>query len=167
MAKKSYSDIFREFFNGNKYLPSGELNPNYNPKWGLKLGTYFKQAEELKPFYESLLAGSKTEKPREYLVSGMLFGKSQFQYKELEASIKAAGITDARQRAIDLARMDSLINETANMEAVTVGKKVVQPPIYYAELYAEGKISRQEFFDAVKDFEKSSEAYIVGGYGKD
>lgn len=167
---KSYGEILRTQLGGVKYLPSGELNPNYNPKWGLAKGAVLSQARSYAKQRELFIPRSATENPIEYIATGILAGKSQYQFKEIENELK--GVADARTRAVDISRLSTLINSTLNMDSIEYkhkldGKEITEtlyPPYYYAELYAQGQISRQEFFDYIEAWKSQSEPFQQNAY---
>ena len=172
MANKSYADIIREQLHGNKYLETGEVNPDYDKFWGLKKGKYVAQAKAYAKQRDIFIPQSTTEKPIEFITTGLISEKSQYQFRDIEKELGSN--VNKREVAVDLARMSNLINETANMDSIQYkhkdesGREVVDeimPPWYYAEQYAEGKISRQEFFDYVKIWEENSSAYLHSAYG--
>lgn len=166
MAKTSYENLIRRALQGNKYLDSGELNPNYNPKWGLAKGRYINIARSYAKNKELFIETSKTENPIEFIATGIISGKAQYQFRELEERIKGIEAeTDARTRAVDVSRLESLINSSLNMEAIQLKDETIYTPAYYAEKYLNGEISRQQFFDYIEKFKTNSQAYLQGAYG--
>ena len=165
MDKMSYDDIIQRALHGNKYLDSGELNPNYNPQWGLAKGRYINMARAYAKNKELFLETSKTEHPIEFIATGIITGKSQYQFRELEERIKGIEAeTDARTRAVDVSRLESLINSTLNMEAIQLKDETIYTPSYYAEKYLNGEISRQQFFEYIEKFKNNSQSYLQAAY---
>ena len=166
MEKTSYNTLIRRALHGNKYLDSGELNPQYNPKWGLAKGRYMNIARAYAKNKELFIETSKTENPVEFIATGIITGKSQYQFRELEERINGIEAeTDARTRAVDVSRLESLINSSLNMEAIQLKDETIYTPAYYAEKYLNGEISRQQFFDYIEKFKTNSLAYLQGAYG--
>lgn len=175
MAQKSYADIIREQLHGNKYLETGEVNPNYDRYWGLKKGSIKAQAKAYAKEKDIFIPQSTTDKPIEFIMTGIISEKSQYQFMDIEEGLGKN--VNRRQVAVDIARMSNLIEKTSDMDAIEYKHKdengnevteMIMPPWYYAEQYAEGKISRQEFFDYVEiwKFGGNNTRYINDAYGK-
>lgn len=167
MPKKPYKDLIREAFHGNKFLETGEINPQYDKYWGLKYGRYYKQAKELLSYDKDLfLAKSTTQEPLEYAVMGMVWEKAQYQFRSIEQDIKQYNkehnleLDDARTRAVDLARLQEFLSTykkygSAVIKDEKTGKEItVRNPNYYAKRYKEAKITREDFFEKIKQWQK-------------
>lgn len=172
---QDYNSIIRKQLHGNKYLDSGELNPAYDRQWGLKKGRVMSQARSYAKQRDLFIPKSTTASPIEYIATGILADKSQYGFKEIKRTLMEKGISDSLTRSVDLSVMGKLIEQTSDLPAVDIkynvnGQEVtetIQNPSYYAKLYAEGVISRQDFFDYVKKWEDNSTAYQLNAYGTD
>lgn len=173
MSKSSYDEILRKSLGGNKFLSTGEINPNYNPKWGLEKGRILSMARSYAKSQSLFIEGSKTEKPIEFIATGIAQEKAQYQFRQLEKDIKGyTSETDARTRAVDVSRLENLINSTINARPVEYSydengiavHETIYSPAYYAELYLEGKITREQFFRYIYIWEHNSNEYLYKAY---
>lgn len=170
MAKESYNDLIRKALHGEKYI-NGQLNPLYNPKWGLRKGAYLSTARSYTKEQKLFIGTSTTEHPTEFIELGIIREKAQYQFRELEKEIKGyTSETDARTRAVDVSRLAEFITKhsgKAPIDITPVGqteKEYVDNPAVTADLYLRGEISREEFMRRIKLFQKNDEEYRNTAY---
>ena len=170
MANDSYNELIRKALHGEKYI-NGQLNPLYNPKWGLRKGAYLSMARSYAKNQNLFIGTSKTEHPTEFIELGIIREKAQYQFRELEKEIKGyASETSARTRAVDVSRLAEFITKHAGKEArdiTPVGqteKEYVDNPAVTADLYLRGEISREEFFKRIKEFQENDIEYLNTSY---
>lgn len=171
MYTGEYYNIARELAGGVKYLANGEKNPAYNPKWGLKAKNAYYQAKSLESQKKTFIQTSTTEKPVEFMATGILGGKAQYGYKALSKQIDlylrevgTRGETTARaikEKAIDLSRLQPFLKKYENF-AFSRDKdgNLIHNPNYYASLYMQGQISAEEFYKHIDEW-KTTVAYMA------
>ena len=185
--KTSYETLIRRALHGNKYLDSGELHPQYNPQWGLAKGRYMNIARAYAKNKELFIETSKTENPVEFIATGIISGKSQYQFREGEEYLRfmhGYSNEEAREKSVVISRMSELLSKSeglgateANVNAqeapfeVSQGRTgeinvIIQNPSYYAAKYLAGEISKEDFYWYVKQWKEASEPFKQQGYGK-
>ncbi len=170
MAKESYDDLIRKALHGEKYI-NGQLNPLYNPKWGLRKGAYLSTARSYAKEQKLFIGTSRTEHPTEFIELGIIREKAQYQFRELEQTIKGyTSETDARTRAVDVSRLAEFITKHSGKDAIDITpngakhKVYVDNPAVTADKYLRGEISREEFMKRIKQFQENDIEYIHTSY---
>lgn len=178
MYTGEYYNIARELAGGVKYLANGEKNPAYNRYWNLKMANAYRQAKSLEPRKERFIETSTTEKPIEFMATGILGKKAQYGYKKIASEIdefmKATGTRrtttkkEIEERAIDVSRLQTFIDKYKDIPYSVMEKKegIVYNPAYYAQLYKTKQIDKETFYHYI-DLWKTTVAYTANaGRGK-
>ncbi len=161
MASKTYYELIKQSLQGNKYLENGEINPLYNPRWGLEYGRAKMRAEQYVKRAERFIEGSTTENPLDFITYGITSGKSQYQFTSLKQELIKEYKIDAdtaEERSVVVSRLSNFLDENIN--------KVVDGIDLYdlTQAYLEGRISRQEYFDKIKQYQENDKARQFKAY---